>query len=101
KEDQAGVDSLTAQVAAAKKSGSAADSLGDDLDVAKARLQLETDEMNDASDDLARESGDKRGQIQQELTAREASMKKYDEQVDSGGEIAVRSEERRVGKECR
>jgi small-conductance mechanosensitive channel len=94
KEDQAGVDSLTAQVAAAKKSGAAADSLGDDLDVAKARLQLDTDEMNDASDDLARESGDKRGQIQQELTAREASMKKYDEQVDSGGEIAVISVKR-------
>jgi small-conductance mechanosensitive channel len=95
KEDQASVDDLTAQVAAAtKKGGAAADSLGDDLDVAKARLQLDTDEMNDASDDLARESGDKRGQIQQELTAREASMKKYDDQVDGGGEIAVISVKR-------
>jgi small-conductance mechanosensitive channel len=95
KEDQAAVDSLTAQVAAATKSGNAAaDSLGDDLDVAKARLQLDTDEMNDSSDDLARASGDKRGEIQQELSAREASMKKYDEQVDSGGEIAVISVKR-------
>ena len=95
KEDQASVDDLTARVAAATKQGGAgADSLGDDLDVAKARLQLDTDEMNDASDDLARESGDKRGEIQQELTAREASMKKYDEQADGGGEIAVISVKR-------
>jgi small-conductance mechanosensitive channel len=95
KEDQASVDDLTARVAAAtKQGGSGAGSLGDDLDVAKARLQLDTDEMNDASDDLARESGDKRGEIQQELTAREASMKKYDEQADGGGEIAVISVKR-------
>ena len=90
REDQEAVDDLTAKLAAATKSGAAAaSSLDDDLDVAKSRLQLDTDEENDASDDLARESGDKRGEIQQELTAREASMKKYDEQVDSGGEIAV------------
>jgi small-conductance mechanosensitive channel len=95
KEDQAAVDSLTAQVAASKNPGAqVAASVGDDLDIAKARLQLDSDEMNDASDDLARASGDKRGQIQQELTAREASMKKYDDAVDSGGEIAVISVKR-------
>ena len=95
REDQASVDGLTAQMAAATKSGAAAaNSLGDDLDVAKARLQLETDEMNDTSDDLARESGDKRSAIQQELTAREASMKKYDDQTDGVGEVAVVSAKR-------
>ena len=95
REDQAAVDGLTAQLAAATKSGSAAaESLSDDLDVAKAQLQLDNDELSDASEDLARASGDKRGEIQQELAAREASMKKYDEQVDSGGEPAVVSVKR-------
>lgn len=90
KEDQAQVDGLTAQAAAAAKSGgAAAGSVADDLDVAKARLQLDSDEMNEASDDLARESGDQRGQIQQELTAREAAMQKYDSQAGGGAPVAV------------
>src|ERR1017187_6215922 len=85
KEDQAAVDGAIAQLAAATKSRSAtADSLSDDLDVAKGQLQLDTDEMNDASDELVRASGDKRGEIQQELSAREASMQKYDSQANSG-----------------
>ena len=95
KEDQAKVDSLTGQIADAKKSGKPTlDSLSDDLDVAKAQLQLDTDELNDASDDLARVSGDKRGQIQQELTARQAAMKKYDEQASGDGLTAVVSSKR-------
>jgi small-conductance mechanosensitive channel len=95
KDDQAAVDGLNAQVeAAAKRGGAAAAALGDDLDVAKARLQLDTDELNDANDDLARASGDKRAQIQQELTAREASMQKYDSQANSQGEPAVISQKR-------
>ncbi len=95
KEDQAKVDGLTSQIADAKKSGKpTVDSLSDDLDVAKAQLQLDTDELNDASDDLARVSGDKRGEIQQELTARQAAMKKYDEQASSGGQTAVVSAKR-------
>jgi len=95
KEDQAAVDGLNAQVeAAAKRSGAAADSLQDDLDVAKAQLQLDTDESNDASADLASASGDKQTRIQQELAAREASMQKYDSQANSPGEPAVISEKR-------
>jgi small-conductance mechanosensitive channel len=90
KEDQARVDTLTA---AAAKKGAAAGASSDDLDVAKAQLQLDQDELNDATDDLARESGDKRSQIQQELAMREAAMKKYDSQ-SSGGEIAVLSAKR-------
>ena len=43
-------------------------------------------------EDLARASGDHRAKIQQELTAREAAMKKYDEQVATGeGQSAVTS----------
>jgi small-conductance mechanosensitive channel len=95
KEDQARVDGLTTQLAAATKAGTAAaNSLTDDLDFAKAQLQLDTDELNDASDDLARESGDKRTRIQQEMTAREAAMKKYDDQAASGGQVAVISAKR-------
>jgi small-conductance mechanosensitive channel len=72
KDDQSKVDAMTV---AAKASG-AAPSDGDDLDVAKAQLQLDTDELTDATGDLARETGDQRGRIQQELAAREAAMKK-------------------------
>ena len=71
KDDQARVDGLTA---AAKTSGVAAAD-GDDLDVAKAQLGLDQDELTDATGDLARESGDKRPEIQQELAAREAAQK--------------------------
>jgi small-conductance mechanosensitive channel len=93
-DDQDRVDGLTGMLAAATKRGSAtAQSLSDDLDAAKSQLQLDSDEMDDVSDDLARERGDKRSQIQQELTAREEAMKKYDSQLN-GGEIAVISAQR-------
>jgi small-conductance mechanosensitive channel len=86
KEDQAKVDALTAKLK--QPNGTIAPS--DDLDVAKAQLQLDSDELADANEDLARLSGDKRPQIQQELTARQAAMKKYDSQA-SGGQIAILS----------
>src|SRR5579863_4062831 len=62
-----------------------------DLDIAKAQLQLDSDELDDAQEDLARASGDQRAQIQGELTAHEAAMKKYDSEVHGDGEIAVLS----------
>jgi small-conductance mechanosensitive channel len=86
KEDQAKVDALTSKL----KQPNGTISNSDDLDVAKAQLQLDTDELADANEDLARLSGDKRPQIQQELTARQAAMKKYDSQA-SGGQIAILS----------
>ncbi len=89
KEDQARVDSMTA---AAKGAGPAANA--DDLESAKAQLQLDSDELADATDDLARVSGDRRGQIQQELSAREAAMKKFDAEIDGGGQTAVVSAKR-------
>ena len=85
KDDQAKVDSLTAAAKGVNPPGT------DDLDIAKAQLQLDSDELGDATEDLARVSGDNRGQIQQELTTREAAMKKFDEQADSGGPSAVQS----------
>jgi hypothetical protein len=62
----------------------------DDLEVAKAQLNLDQSELSDSLEDLARESGDQRGKIQQELAAREAEMKEYDAQVAAGdGQAAV------------
>ena len=91
KEDQTKVDALTASLK--QPNGTTADS--DDLDVAKAQLQLDSDELGDANEQLSRASGDKRGQIQQELTARQAAMKKYDAaQANTGGQIAVLSARR-------
>src|SRR5277367_3049959 len=91
KQDQAQVASLTAKADPAPVVTSAAAPTGDDLDVAKAQLSLDQDELSDSMEDLARASGDHRGKIQQELTAREASMKKYDEQaaISRDGETAV------------
>jgi small-conductance mechanosensitive channel len=86
KEDQAKVDALTDKL----KQPNGAVAASDDLDVAKAQLQLDNDELADANEQLARVSGDKRPQIQQELTARQAAMKKYDSQAN-GGQIAILS----------
>jgi small-conductance mechanosensitive channel len=93
KEDQAAVDRLTKEAAKLPK-GPDGTVQSDDLDVAKAQLTLDSDQLGDATDDLARVSGDKRGAIQQELTAREASMKKFDEQMESGAPTAVASAKR-------
>ena len=49
---------------------------GDAVELAKAQLDLDSDELSDAQQDLARALGDERPQIQQELSAHEASMKK-------------------------
>jgi small-conductance mechanosensitive channel len=89
KEDSAHVETLTASLK--QPSGATADS--DDLDIAKAQLQLDNDELADANEQLARASGDKRPEIQQELTARQLAMKKYESQA-SGGQIAVISSKR-------
>lgn len=88
KEDQARVDALVAASKGVNPPGT------DELDIAKAQLQLDTDQLNDVSEDLATVSGDKRGQIQQELTAREAAMKKYDEQGDITGPSSSQSARR-------
>jgi small-conductance mechanosensitive channel len=90
KEDQAKVETLTA----ALKAAPGAPASSDDLDVAKAQLQLDTDELGDATEQLARITGDKRGEIQQELTARQSAMKKFEAQANSGGQIAVLSARR-------
>ncbi len=66
-----------------------------DLEVAKAQLGLDQNELDDSIDDLARETGDERAKLQQELTARQAAMKQYrDNASKDDGENAVASAER-------
>jgi len=63
----------------------------DDLDLAKAQLQLDTDNLNDAGDELSRLTGDNRDEIQRELATRQAAMKKREEQAEAGGPSAMQT----------
>ncbi len=100
KEDQAQVDRLTAALkappAAAPHGHAPAAPVvtNNDLDVAKAQLQLDTDELADANEDLTRMSGDRRGQIQQELNARDAATRKYESQNEGNAETFTVSTKR-------
>ncbi len=91
KNDEAKIAALS--TGAGAKAGNAASS-GNDLDVAKAQLGLDQAELADSVDDFARESGDPRVKLQQELTARQAAMKQYrDHASQDGGQTAVASAE--------
>jgi small-conductance mechanosensitive channel len=73
---------------------SAGTSNASDLEVAKAQLGLDQNELDDLREDLARETGDQRIKLQQELAARQAAMKQYDASASqSSGENAVASAE--------
>ena len=72
KQDKADVADLT------PPPGSNDTSNSDELEIAKAQLGLDSDQLDDAQGDLARASGDNRAQIQSELQDHEAAMKKYD-----------------------
>ncbi len=74
-------------------SGASAD-VGNQEAIAKAQLGLDTDELKESQEDLAREEGDERTRIQQELSAHEAAMKKYDAQANEPGQVAVISAQR-------
>ncbi len=88
-QDQALVASLTPQAGASKSGQPPPDN--DDLEVAKAQLGLDNDELADAQEDLDRASGDHSTEIQEELSAHEASMRKYDSGAQDTGQIAVLS----------
>lgn len=89
KDDQDRVASLTAALKVPSTKPDAPTS--DDLDLAKAQLQLDTDNLNDVSDELARLSGDNRNEIQRELATRQAAMKKREEQAESAGPSAMQT----------
>jgi small-conductance mechanosensitive channel len=97
KEDQAQVKNLTAASAAPPSKGKDApqpDEASDDLDVAKAQLGLDSDQLTDAQQELDHASGDNRSQIQDELTEHEAAMRKFDSNAHGNGEVAVISVKR-------
>ena len=89
KQDQAAVHSLTAGSASSAAGGAANVSTGDDLEIAKAQLGLDSDELADAQQDFARAAGDQRSRIREELAAHESEMSKA--QPIGQGQIAVLS----------
>jgi small-conductance mechanosensitive channel len=91
KEDQAQVDKLTpaspSAVSAASKSGA-----GDNaLELAKAQLALDSDQLQDAQQDLQRASGDDRARIQSELAAHQAAVAKQAAKPKGAQAMAVTS----------
>lgn len=91
-QDQVLVDSFTSNSpskAAPSNSGSQPAVDGGDLEVAKAQLGLDSDDLADAQRDLDRASGDNRAQIQSELAAHQAAMTKYNSQASGDAQVAV------------
>ena len=86
-DDKALVRNLTDQAAHSK--AAAAETAGDDLEVAKAQLALDSDLLADAQQDLARAGGDEPSRVQAELAAREVEMKGYDASAPQDGQVAV------------
>jgi small-conductance mechanosensitive channel len=69
--DKAKVAQLTA--AGEKASGSRKDALDDELDLVKAQMELDQDEVDDAKQDLIRAGGDPQGRIQTMVEEHEAA----------------------------
>jgi small-conductance mechanosensitive channel len=91
KGDQARIATLSAR-AGTKAAGAVSDD--SDSEIAKAQLGLDQSELTDSIEDLARESGDQRIKLQQELAARQAAMKQYrDSASKDDGQTAVASAE--------
>ena len=91
KNDQTRIASLSG---GAGTKSTAAVSNGSELEIAKAQLGLDQNELADSIEDLARESGDQRVKLQQELAARQAVMKQYkDNASKDDGQSAVASAE--------
>ena len=74
--DKKRVDALTA--AGAKASGAKKDALDDQLDLAKAQLELDQDEVDEAKQDLTHAGGDSQGRIQAMLEQHEAASHSSD-----------------------
>jgi small-conductance mechanosensitive channel len=74
----------------AKSPAQAANAGEDDaLQVSKAQLGLDSDELADAQSDLDRATGNRSVQIQSELAAHQAAMRKYDSAQQSQGPAAA------------
>lgn len=94
KADQAQVDRLTPKAGSPNSpsnKGAEPEADNDDLEVAKAQLGLDSDDLADAERDLERASGNESARIQAELAAHEASMKQFDNQQQGDRQVAVLS----------
>jgi small-conductance mechanosensitive channel len=88
KSDEAHIASLSAS---GTKTATASNA---EMEVAKAQLGLDQNELNDLREELARETGDQRIKLQQELRTRQAAIKQYNDSVSKGaGQNAVASAE--------
>jgi small-conductance mechanosensitive channel len=74
--DKGRVDQLT--IADGKATGEKKDALDDQLDLAKAQLELDQDEVDDAKQDLIRAGGDPQGRIQTMVQEHEAASQASD-----------------------
>lgn len=90
-DDKALVELITS---AKGETGSAARFDENDLEVAKTQLGLDSDQLADAQSDFNRAVGDNRSDIQAELAAHEAVMRKYNAETGGLGEVAVLSAKR-------
>ncbi len=91
KNDQARIASLN--VGGGKRPADSV-STGSDLEIAKAQLGLDQNELTDSIEDLARESGTQLIKLQQELAARQAAVKLYrDSASNDSGQTAVAAAE--------
>jgi len=91
-QDKAQVAALTPKSPAASSKQAAQPAAGtDDLEVAKAQLELDSDELADAQHELEQVSGDNSNQINAELAAHEAAMRQYDSKSKDDGQLALLS----------
>ena len=89
-QDQQAVNQLTASAKGAKPdTGNGGEPDNPELGIAKAQLNLDSDELADLEQELQLAKGDKGAEIQAELEAHEASMKSYDARADLPAETAV------------
>ena len=94
KNDQARIASLSTGSGTGTKSATGAASNAGDLEIAKAQLGLDQAELADSMEDFARESGDQRVKLQQELASRQAAMQRYrDNASKDDGQTAVATAE--------
>jgi len=94
-QDKEDIETITqALKAPPKKNGKPAEYDEGDLEVAKAQLGLETDELTDTQLDFDRASGNQTSLIKAELSAHEATMRDYDKQVQEKGQAAAISVQR-------
>ncbi|HWE86129.1 MAG TPA: mechanosensitive ion channel domain-containing protein [Terracidiphilus sp.] len=88
-QDQEAVNRLEAATKGAKPEENADTGDDSDLGIAKAQLQLDSDELGDLTQAMQQAEGDEASEIKSELETHEASMKLYDSQAHQPGDAAV------------